>query len=307
MDRGAGAGEERRRLRVVQVGPDTGRPSNVRMPGDAARFRRSEASFEGLSCRRLRIAGPFPTDAARSPASSNPAPVAPLPRTHEDHALAKYATECVGTFFLVLVVGLCVAQGLGVVGTAVAVGLMLTGLVYMGGPISRAHYNPAITLAFALRGRIDRSDVGPYLAAQVLGAGAASMTVVGVHGSGFALAPGPEVAIGWALALEAAFTFVLALVILNVAIGERSAGNGHYGLAIGATVAGAAASIGGVSGGAMNPAVGVVPALVRAIIAEGPWSHAWIYLVGPSIGAALAAAMFGWQERRVDPIERSRG
>jgi aquaporin Z len=165
-------------------------------------------------------------------------------------------------------------------------------MVYMGGHISGAHYNPAVSLGLVLRGSFAASEYGAYAAAQLLGAIAASLAVWLVTGRTFVPAPGAGVSIIAALLVEVFYTTALALVVMNVATAPETAGNSFYGLAIGFTVAAGAFAGGPISGGAFNPAVGLGPALIHAIIGRGSIVHVWLYIVGPCIGGAIAAAIF---------------
>ncbi|MDH4132259.1 MAG: aquaporin, partial [Gemmatimonadota bacterium] len=99
-----------------------------------------------------------------------------------------------------------------------------------------------------------------------------------------------------ALLNEVLFTFALCLVVLNVATSKKTSGNSYYGLAIGFTVVVGAFAGGGVSGGAYNPAVGLGLNLVHGMVAGAGMGHAWLYLVGPLLGGALAATVFKVQE-----------
>ena len=101
----------------------------------------------------------------------------------------KYLTELIGTFFLVLTIGLSVLGGTPM--APLAIGAMLMVMVYMGGHVSGGHYNPAVSLAVWLRGKLQAQDVVPYMAAQVLGAVGAAAVVYVVLGRTFAPAPGP--------------------------------------------------------------------------------------------------------------------
>jgi aquaporin Z len=179
-------------------------------------------------------------------------------------------------------------------------------MVYMGGHVSGGHYNPAVSLAVLLRGKLSAADFVPYLVAQVAGALAAAVLAYVildgyvVNGSlverSFALAPGSGVTLVGALLTEIVFTFALALVVLNVATARKTEGNSFYGLAIGFTVVVAAFAGGGISGGAFNPAVGIGPTLVHALVGGGSLGNLWLYLVGPLVGGALAALVFQIQE-----------
>ena len=94
------------------------------------------------------------------------------------------------------------------------------------------------------------------------------------------------------LFIEVAFTFALASVVLNVATHSKTANNSFYGLAIGFTVLAAAFAGGSISGGAFNPAVGIGPSVINCMFAAGTCKYLWLYIVGPFLGAALAAFWF---------------
>ena len=194
--------------------------------------------------------------------------------------------ECLGTFFLVLVVGLTViAPGAGAM-APLAIGAILMVMVYAGGPISGGHYNPAVTLAVWLRGKCDVKDVPSYMGAQVAGAVAAALLVGWCKRGSVVTAMQPHV---WpALLIELVFTFALAYVVLNVATTKKTAGNSYFGLAIGLTVMAAAYAGGNISGGAFNPAVAVGITLMGI----SPFGNLWMYLVGNFAGGALAALAF---------------
>lgn len=208
--------------------------------------------------------------------------------------MQRLSAEFIGTFFLVLAIGLSVLQGSPL--APIAIGATLTALVYMGGHVSGAHYNPAVSLALLMRGVMPSKDFVPYITAQILGALAAAVAVNLITGQTFAPAPSATATTTAALLVEVLFTFALALVVLNVATSKKTKGNGYYGLAIGAVVMGGAFVGGGISGGAFNPAVGIGPTVVNAALGGGGWSSLWLYLAGPLAGAALAAIVFRLQE-----------
>lgn len=208
--------------------------------------------------------------------------------------MKKYVTEFIGTFFLVLTIGLA---GLSQPLTApLAIGSALMVMVYMGGHISGAHYNPAVSLAVLLRGKLSLLDFFPYLIAQFFGALGAAAAVQLIAGKAAGLAPGRGVSITSALLVESLYTFALALVVLNVATAKKTEGNSYYGLAIGFTILVAAFAGGGISGGAYNPAVGVGLTVINFIYGDGMFDHLWLYLVGPFAGGAVAAIIFRMQE-----------
>ena len=208
--------------------------------------------------------------------------------------MKKTLTEFIGTFFLVLTVGLTVTAGSTFAPLAIGASLMI--MVYMGGHISGGHYNPAVSLAAMMRGALPASQYAPYVIAQVAGAVAAALITYVITGRTFAPAPGADATTLGALLVEILFTFALCLVVLNTAVSRRTQGNSYYGLAIGFTVVVAAFAGGGISGGAFNPAVGIGPILVNAAIGGGSVTALWLYIVGPLAGGALASLVFGLQE-----------
>ncbi len=210
--------------------------------------------------------------------------------------MRNYLTEFIGTFFLVLTIGLTVLLESPMAPLAIGASLMI--MVYMGGHISGGHYNPAVSLAVLLRGKMaSTGEFVGYVASQCAGAIVAALAVVAILGRTFAPAPAADARVGGALLVEFLYTFALALVVLNSAASAKTHGNSFYGLAIGFTIVVAAFAGGPISGGAFNPAVGIGPILVDALGAGGTFAHLWLYLVGPLAGGALAAVVFGLQER----------
>ena len=145
----------------------------------------------------------------------------------------KYVTELIGTFFLVLTIGCTgIPTAPGVI-PPLAIGSALMVMIFAGGHISGAHYNPAVTLAVWLRGKAPTKDVIPYMVSQVIGAALAAIAVGFLYGSGRPMVINN---VPQALVAEFLFTFALAYVVLNVATAKGTANNSFYGLAIGFTV-----------------------------------------------------------------------
>jgi aquaporin Z len=214
--------------------------------------------------------------------------------------MRNYLTEFIGTFFLVFTVGLTVLDGTPL--APLAIGSCLMVMVYMGGHVSGGHYNPAVSLAVLLRGKMSSvAEFVGYVASQLAGALAAALMVYGILGKTFAPTPAPTASVLGALMIELLFTFALALVVLNSAASAKTHGNSFYGLAIGFTIVVAAFAGGPISGGAFNPAVGFGPIVVNALVGGGSLADLWLYIVGPLAGGALGAGVFGLQER--EPIQ----
>ncbi|HVS52680.1 MAG TPA: aquaporin [Opitutaceae bacterium] len=200
--------------------------------------------------------------------------------------MKKYVVEFIGTFFLVLTVGLAVRQNAPL--APIAIGSILMVMIFAGGHISGGHFNPAVTLAVFLRGRCAARDVVPYWVAQFLAGGVAALLVNYVlqgRVDAAVIAAHPTIR---SFIVECLFTFALAWVVLNVATAKGTVGNSFYGLAIGFTVFVGATTVGGISGGAFNPAVGL------GVFTMGIESarQFGVYLVSDLAGAAIAAGAY---------------
>lgn len=199
----------------------------------------------------------------------------------------KLIVEMIGTFFLVFTVGMCViAPAAGIPPLAIGFSLMI--MVYAGGHLSGGHYNPAVSLAAFIRGKLPFTDLVPYWVAQVLGAAVASGLVLYLKGTGgvameFDNAMLPKVALA-----EFLFTFALCYVVLNVATSKATAGNSFYGLAIGSTVIVGAFAVGPISGGAFNPAV----ATGLTIMSIFSVKYVWVHILADLAGGAVAGLLF---------------
>ena len=193
----------------------------------------------------------------------------------------KYAVEVIGTFFLVLAAALA---GPG------AAGFMLAAMIFAGGHLSGAHYNPAVSIAVFVRGKLPAAELVPYIGAQLVGGVAAGLLVGWINDfeTGAQAIDDGELAVQ-AFLIELVITFALAWVVLNVATSSALVNNQFYGLAIGAVVigGGAAAAVVGTAA-AFNPAVG----LGASIAAASDWANIWIYLIACPIGGALAGFAF---------------
>ncbi len=199
--------------------------------------------------------------------------------------------EVLGTFGLVLVaagmptVSAALGRPMGSTADAIAPGLVLTALIYAFADVSGAHFNPAVTFAFALRRDFPWRRVPGYVAAQLIGALLASWALLGLFGGEIAFGattPALEVTPVAALLVEAVLTAMLVLIILGTASGAKIVGH-NAAIAVGAFVAVAGLLGGPVSGGSMNPARSLGPDIVRLDL-----STSWIYVLGPLLGALLA-------------------
>lgn len=172
-------------------------------------------------------------------------------------------------------------------GVGLTFGLVIMVMIYATGHVSGAHFNPAVTVAFAATGRFPWKEVPGYMSGQLLAALAASLALRFLIGPIAGLgATSPSGTLGQAVVLEAFLTFFLMFVIMSVATDGRAVGS-MAGWAIGGTVALEAIFAGPLTGASMNPARSLGPALVA-----GDLSHLWVYLIGPAIGAVIGAMTY---------------
>jgi aquaporin Z len=198
----------------------------------------------------------------------------------------KLIAEAIGTFFLVLTVGLVVIEpGAGVLGP-LAIGFALAVMVYATGHVSGGHLNPAVTLGVFLRGKATAADLVGYWIAQLIAGAAAALVVLYLKGD---VAPdAAALAVGPALLAEFLFTFALVFVVLNTATTAGTEGNSYFGLAIGGTVLVGAYAVGSISGAAFNPAVAVGVVIMKLALP----ADLWIFLVADLAGGLAAALVF---------------
>jgi len=195
----------------------------------------------------------------------------------------KYIVEFIGTFFLVFTIGMCAIKPDVGPWAPLAIGSALMVMVYAGGHISGGAFNPAVTIALWLRGRVERADVLAYIAAQVLAAIIAAVVALYLKGNPDVKAA--DIQVVPSLIAEFLGTFALCWVVSNTATAKAVAGNSNYGLAIGFTVMAMAYAVGPISGGAFNPAVAVGITTMHLI--KG--GSVWIHLIA-DFGGGLAAA-----------------
>ncbi len=204
----------------------------------------------------------------------------------------KYIAEFVGTFFLLFSIG--VSAVLSPEMAPFAIAATLTGVIYMGGHVSKAHYNPAVTVAFFLRGRLPAKEILPYFAAEFSGALAGAGAALVVTRTPIAIEPAAGYSLLQVALVEVLFTFALVSVILNVATSKDHPENGFYGIAIGLIVLGGILTVGGVSGAAFNPSV-----VIGLNVLKGAWAPIPLYLAADFAGGALAV----WGFRLMNPTD----
>ena len=196
----------------------------------------------------------------------------------------KYLYEFIGTFFLVLTVGMTVYNTHNPEYWApLAIGAALAVMVFAGGHISGGHYNPAVSLAAYLRKKLALDDLWLYWLVQLAAGIVAALVTIYLKGKQAAAPLEPDVL--KALIAEFLFTFALCYVVLNVATVKETVGNSYFGWAIGFTVLAGAYAVGAISSGAFNPAV----ALGITILNLSKWSNLWIFFVANLLGGVVAA------------------
>ncbi len=210
----------------------------------------------------------------------------------------KYVYEAIGTFFLAFTIGMVVIEpNAAPPGFApLAIGTVLAVMIFAGGHLSGGHYNPAVSLAVYIRGKIALNDMLIYWVVQIVAAIVAGLMVVTLKGSMATLA-GVEMSVTavdlnsilfGALLAEFIGTFALTYTVLNVATARATDGNSYYGWAIGMAVAAMAYAVGPITGGAFNPAV----AFGITVMGLATWASIWVFVVAELLAAVVAAFVF---------------
>ena len=210
--------------------------------------------------------------------------------------MVKYLAEAIGTFFLTLTICCAVLTEMPL--APLAIGGVLAAMVFAGGHVSGAHFNPAVSIAVLVRGKMPARDLLPYVGAQGVGAVAAAVAarcVTDIRPQEALAFSGRDLAA--ATLVELLWTFALAYVVLNVATSRSHPDNHFYGAAIGLTVMAGAAALGSVSGGVFNPAVAVGIGSAGML----DWGVIPLYVVAQGVGGALAALTF----HALNPHERA--
>ncbi len=203
--------------------------------------------------------------------------------------MKKYISEFIGTFSMIfcgtgaMTVNEVTGGDVTHVGIAITWGLIVMAMIYAFGETSGAHFNPAVTIAFAYAKKFAWKEVPKYILAQVLGAFAASLILCYLFPTSEYLgATIPTVDVGRAFVMELLLTFFLMVVIINVSTGSKEIGI-IAGIAVGAVVLLEAMFAGPITNASMNPARSIAPAIVA-----GKMQHLWMYILAPILGAILA-------------------
>jgi len=203
---------------------------------------------------------------------------------------SKYASEFLGTFYLVLTVCFNVYGGSKAGAWSIAASLMC--MIYALGNVSGAHFNPAVTLAIVLsgRGKCDFATAGMYIVTQILGGITAAIIACFTFGRAHAFGPVGDSKWGQVAVAETVFTFVLCFVVLCVAT-TKEPSKDMFGLAIGSCVTVGGLAIGALSGGSLNPAVSFALDTANAV-KGGTWMNCLVYTAFELAGACIAAGVF---------------
>ncbi|WP_328515268.1 MIP family channel protein [Aquimarina aquimarini] len=208
---------------------------------------------------------------------------------HTFKIMRKYISEGIGTFSMIfcgtgaMTINEVTGGDVTHVGIAITWGLIVMAMIYAFGEISGAHFNPAVTIAFAYAKKFDWAEVPKYIIAQSIGAICASSVLLFLFpNSEFLGGTIPTIDALRAFVLEALLTYFLMLVIINVSTGSKEIGT-MAGIAIGGVVLLEAMFAGPITNASMNPARSLGPALL-----SGHWEHQWLYFTAPILGAILA-------------------
>jgi MIP family channel proteins len=225
--------------------------------------------------------------------------------------MRRLAAEAIGTFALVfagtgaIVIDAETGGGVGHIGVGLTFGLVIMVMIYAVGHVSGAHFNPAVTLGFAVGRHFPWTDVPRYWAAQLAGGLTASLLLRAMFGDLAQLgATLPHGSAGQSFLLETVLTFLLMFVITSVATDVRAVGQAAA-IAIGGVIGLEALFAGPISGASMNPARSLAPALV-----SWTWEAQWLYVAGPMLGAiagVLAYRFVREEERREEPVSSPAG
>ncbi|MBG6130865.1 aquaporin Z [Aquimarina sp. EL_43] len=203
--------------------------------------------------------------------------------------MRKYISESIGTFSMVfcgtgaMTINEVTGGDITHVGVAITWGLIVMAMIYAFGEISGAHFNPAVTIAFAYAKKFEWEEVPKYIVAQCIGAIAASSILLFLFPeSEFLGGTLPAFDDLRAFVLETLLTYFLMVVIINVSTGSKETGT-MAGIAVGGVVLLEAMFAGPMTNASMNPARSLGPALL-----SGHWEHQWLYFIAPVLGALLA-------------------
>ena len=201
--------------------------------------------------------------------------------------MQRYMMELIGTFFLTVAISLT--------GNPIAIGLMLMAMIYVGSHISGGHYNPALTLATWIRGKINTNDTIAYMVAQTVGALLAVWVFMMITNTVYAPETAAGVQLGTAIMVEALLVMVLVWVFLVMTSMTSYKGSAVGGVVVGLTLMSIA-----FIGGLFNPAV-ALGAMMCNMMKGGAFvgmNNALIYVGGPLVGGALASFVYPYFSKK---------
>src|SRR5574344_321981 len=206
--------------------------------------------------------------------------------------LKKLTVEFIGTFFLVFTIGATGLLSGDKTLSAIAIGFALMVMVYAGGHISGGHYNPAVSLAVAVRKALPWKDLVPYWVAQILGGVIAGILVSHIAAVSETACPSGGMILANVIIGEFLFTFAICYVVLVTATKKATEGNSYYGLAIGSTVTVGALAVGGSCLGAFNPAVAIAVPFIKGCACCFCCKIVWITVLVNLLAGICAALAF---------------
>lgn len=198
--------------------------------------------------------------------------------------MREYLMEAIGTFFLVLAIGLS--------GEPIAIGLVLTSMIYVGAHISGAHYNPAVSFAFFISRRLSLKNFIGYTIGQTTGAFLAASLIVVLSTLPYYIEPPNDSTVYQQSMVEVVFTFALVLVYITVSTNKALSGNKSYGFIIGLALSGLTYMALPISGAIFNPAVSIGTSAFDLLLGGASYMNIPLYLFAPIAGAGLAAGTY---------------
>ncbi|HET8866193.1 MAG TPA: aquaporin [Gracilimonas sp.] len=200
--------------------------------------------------------------------------------------MRSYITEAIGAFFLVLVFGFT--------GDPLAIGLTLMALVYVGYPVSGAHYNPAVSLAFFLKRELSASDLLGYILSQLIGGFFAAFVIYFLSTSVFYVEPPSDTGLYQQVFSEVFFSAIFVMIMMILSLSTLHRKNQLVGLIVGLTFTGMLMVSTPISGGILNPAISIGTALFDLVKGGDSYIHLLLYTLAPLCGGALAAFSFSY-------------
>ncbi len=208
--------------------------------------------------------------------------------------MKRYITELIGSFFLVLALGLT--------GNLLASGLMIVSIIYFGGQLSGAHYNPAVSLAFWATRKMPAGEFWAYLSSQVAGTLVGCLFLFYLAGTTLQFSPADDSSPALYASVELLFAVILAMVYLIVFLTRDSSKDRLFGLVAGLSYAGLLMVGQPVSGGVFNPALAATSSIIDLFSQGDSWVYLPAYLLGPLAGGVIAGLLFNSLYQKAEPL-----